>query len=77
MTRVLDAGRATTAIIPQQRVVFSHEHAAVPIPAETKSREPKIELIRENDVIRAIDVTCACGQKIRLACDYLEEETTT
>jgi hypothetical protein len=55
--------------------VFSHEHAPVPIPAETKSREPKIELVRENDVIRAIDVTCACGQKIRLVCDYEWEDT--
>lgn len=75
MNRVLNAGRTTTAIIPGQRVVFSGEHASVPIPAQTNSREPKIELVRENDVIRAIDVTCACGQRIRLVCDYPEEET--
>lgn len=77
MTRVFDAGHTTAAIIPEQRVVFSRERVPVPIPAETRSREPKIELVRENDVIRAIDVTCACGQRIRLVCDYPEEETPT
>ncbi len=33
---------------------------------------PHIELVREGDVIQAIDVTCTCGQKIRLRCVYDE-----
>jgi hypothetical protein len=32
--------------------------------------EPSVELVREDGVVRAIDVTCACGQKIRLRCVY-------
>jgi hypothetical protein len=34
------------------------------------SDEPRIELIREGDLIRAIDVTCSCGKRIRLVCEY-------
>jgi hypothetical protein len=33
---------------------------------------PQIELIRDGDVIQAIDVTCTCGQKMRLRCVYEE-----
>jgi hypothetical protein len=32
--------------------------------------EPKVQLIREDGVIRAIDVTCKCGERIRIRCDY-------
>jgi hypothetical protein len=33
---------------------------------------PQIELVRDGEVIQAIDVTCTCGQKIRLRCVYEE-----
>ncbi len=35
---------------------------------------PHIELIRDGDVVQAIDVTCSCGATIRLWCSY-EPET--
>lgn len=70
MTNAANVGRRTTAIIPGRRVVFSGESARIPIPAEATSKEPHIELVRENDMIRAVDVTCSCGQRIRLVCDY-------
>jgi len=74
MTSAANVRRATTAIIPGGRVVFTGENARVCVPAETTSKEPQIELVRENDVIRAIDVTCSCGQKTRLVCDYEWED---
>ncbi len=37
---------------------------------------PKIELIRDGDVVQAIDVTCSCGETIRLWCSY-EPETAS
>jgi len=75
MNSAANVRRTTTAIIPGRRVVFAGGSAHVRIPAETTSKEPQIEVVRENDMIRAIDVTCSCGQKIRLVCDYEWEDT--
>ncbi len=63
-------------IIPGQLVHVTGEAVRVAIPTgETTasppaSGEPHIELIREGDVVQAIEVTCTCGRKIRLRCAY-------
>lgn len=31
---------------------------------------PSCELVREDGVIAAIDVTCVCGERIRIRCVY-------
>jgi hypothetical protein len=43
--------------------------------AATPACTPQIDLVRDDgDVIQAIDVTCTCGQKIRLRCVYDETD---
>lgn len=37
--------------------------AQPPVPAQ-------VEVIRDGDVIQAIDVICSCGQRIRVRCTY-------
>ena len=37
---------------------------------ETSKPESKIELIRENGVIRGVEVICGCGERIRLRFDF-------
>jgi hypothetical protein len=32
--------------------------------------EPDVRLIREDGVIRAFEVVCGCGEKVRVKCDY-------
>jgi hypothetical protein len=32
--------------------------------------EPKVQVFHENDVIRTIQVVCACGERICIRCDY-------
>ncbi len=64
-----DAGRG---VIPGRLVRVSGEAARVGAPAAAGPREPRLELIQENGVLRAVDVTCACGQRIRLRCVYPE-----
>ncbi|MCX7665320.1 MAG: hypothetical protein N2112_07235 [Gemmataceae bacterium] len=32
--------------------------------------EVKLELIREGDVVRVIELTCSCGEKHRIRCDF-------
>ena len=58
-------------IVPGRKVVVSGESARVPVPrSDSPTCEPQIELVRDGEVIQAIDVTCTCGQKIRLRCVY-------
>lgn len=61
---------AGSAILPGHSVRVSETVASVPIPRLDHGAEPRIELIREGDVIKAIDITCGCGQRIRLHCAY-------
>jgi hypothetical protein len=30
----------------------------------------QVQLIREGSVVRAIEITCSCGQQLRLDCQY-------
>ena len=43
------------------------QDAAPPGPADAG---PKIELVQDNGVIRAIDIICACGERMRINCGY-------
>jgi hypothetical protein len=42
----------------------------VAVPGHEPRDQPLIELVREGDVVRAIDVTCPCGCRIRVLCEY-------
>ena len=46
-------------------------------PRSSSGISPTIELVTEANVVRAIDVTCACGQKMRLWCSYESTVTET
>jgi hypothetical protein len=58
-------------LIPGRLVRVSGEAARVgaPVPCDAPG-EPRVELIREGETLRAIDVICTCGQRIRLRCVY-------
>ena len=70
---------AHSAVVPGNRVIRSAELAYVggrpatttlPTPNATNQGNPTVELVTEADIVRAIDVTCACGKKIRIWCSY-------
>jgi hypothetical protein len=64
-------GKAGSGIVSAGRVRMADELVRVGLPREEAVRsEPKVQFVREDGVIRAIDVTCACGQRIRIRCDY-------
>jgi hypothetical protein len=65
----IEEEHAARAVVPSRCVRLSGETARVVIPSHAGG-EPHIELIREGNVIQAIDVTCTCGQRIRLRCVY-------
>ncbi len=60
-------------VVPGRKVLVEEGPAAVmvgPARALAHACAPQVELVRDGDIIRAIDVTCTCGEKIRLRCSY-------
>ena len=60
-------------IVPGSRVRQSSELAPVGLPRQVDEHGATVELVKEGDLVRAIDVTCACGQKTRVWCVYESE----
>ena len=58
------------SIVPGHRVGQTAEVARVGGPHVHPGASPSVELIRDGDVIKAIDVTCSCGEKMRIWCSY-------
>lgn len=58
------------AIVPGHRVIQTTEVARIGGPHVHSQQQPTVELVREGDVVKAIDVTCSCGEKFRLWCSY-------
>jgi hypothetical protein len=63
--------RHVQAVIPARAV----RAAGVTPPAGERGQpaaaaKPRVELVREGGVVRAIDVTCACGERVRIVCEY-------
>jgi len=57
-------------IVPGTCVRLSDEPARLCVPGQNVANGPIVELIREGDIVQAIDVTCSCGHRIRLRCMY-------
>ena len=64
---------AHSVVVPASRVVRSAEIAHVGGRPVGHKGTATIELLKENEIVRAIDVVCECGQKIRLWCSYESE----
>jgi hypothetical protein len=67
---------AQVGIIPGRRVQVSGEMVHVIVPQEEAAPvahpagEPQVTLVREGEIVQAIEVTCSCGRKMRLRCVY-------
>jgi hypothetical protein len=59
-----------TAVVHSGCVKLSGDSVRVGAPQAQSKAAPKIELVREDGVVRAIDITCGCGEKIRVVCEY-------
>ncbi len=57
-------------VIPAECVRLIPEPVRVgPPPPEGAVEEPTIVVHRENDVVRAVDLTCVCGRTYRIWCE--------
>ena len=69
------AANATAVIAAQEVRVGPHTHriavpgAGSPAPVPPTSNAPTVEPIRSGELIVGVEVTCSCGQRIRIAFD--------
>lgn len=61
---------AHSAVVPGNRVVRSAELAYIGGRPMVAPSGPTVTLVKDSDVVRAIDVTCACGKTMRLWLSY-------
>lgn len=61
-------------VLPGHRVVQTTEMARVGSSHAHGAGQATVELIRDGDVVKAIDVTCSCGEKMRVWCSYAADE---
>lgn len=50
--------------------INTSEPRSVVIPTGAGHQQTEVNLIREGDVVREIEVTCSCGEILRLICQY-------
>lgn len=70
----MDAGRSAegSPLVPADRVRVAPDPVRVGAAAHPPEHHgaPKVTLVREDGVVRAIDVVCGCGERIRILCEY-------
>jgi hypothetical protein len=57
-------------VIPASHIRLGAEPVTLCIPGLQPSEQPKVNLVREGDVVRAIEIVCTCGKRIVLNCVY-------
>ena len=60
-------------VVQGHRVVQTTEVARVGSSHTHANGQAAVELVLEGDVVKAIDVTCSCGEKMRIWCSYATE----
>jgi hypothetical protein len=61
------------AVLPGYRVIQTTEVARVGGAHTHPTGQHSVELVREGDVVKAIDITCSCGEKMRIWCSYEDQ----
>lgn len=61
------------SVIPNQRVMVVSSPVQISPPRQSSGDSSDVRIQREGDLVRTIDVVCACGEHIRLVCDYSDE----
>lgn len=61
----------TGAVVAAAQVRLAREAVRITPPrAADAPAEPVVQLVREDGVIRAIEIVCGCGERVRVVCEY-------
>ena len=65
-----------STVIPGHRILIKSSQSAPPgphkltLPHECAPAAPTVKVIKDGDTVRAIEVTCVCGEVVRLECAF-------
>jgi hypothetical protein len=65
----MDEARPGAPVVPAARVRVTAEAVRVG-PPRAATAEPQVQVVRDGDLVRAIEVTCPCGACVRIVCEY-------
>lgn len=65
-------GSSTRGRVIRGSAVQNSGTSSIAIPAGADHRKTEVHLIREGEIVREIEVTCSCGEILRLHCQYEE-----
>ena len=65
-----DAKLVPSVVIGAQQVRLSNDRQSIPLPHAHRAAEPTIHLVRDGDAVVAVEITCSCGEHIRVKFDY-------
>ena len=66
----MDDGRPGGLVVAGARVRVSGEAVRVGPVRAADEPAPKVQVVRDGDVIQTIQVVCTCGERICIRCDY-------
>ncbi len=66
----IEKGSHSSAIIAARQVRMAEDRQSVPLPHAHHAIEPRLEYIRDGDSIAGVEITCGCGQRIRIRFEY-------
>lgn len=64
MTMNKDNATRPTAVIPPA--------GKIRVPISSSSAEPRIDVLKDGEIVTVIRVSCPCGQSIDIHCEYAE-----
>lgn len=57
-------------ILPRGQVNLSHQSVHVGVPTDPDAPSPSLRIVRSDDQITGIEITCTCGCKMSILCNY-------
>ncbi|MCR9119594.1 MAG: hypothetical protein NXI22_21890 [bacterium] len=57
-------------MFPADRIRVDARSMHLGVPPMGGCPDPNIEVVTKDGVVAAIEITCSCGQQIKLVCDY-------
>jgi len=63
-----------TRVIKKKEFSFGNEPILINLSELKKDTSMKVNLHKEGDIIRTIEVICSCGNRINIICEYENEK---
>ncbi len=70
MPEIVNVPERERRIFARQHVNLSNEPVAIGVPRTAAAASPSLRVVRDQDQITKIEVTCTCGCTMRILCDY-------